>query len=55
MKQRVIKDQLRSVCKVLDVSFNAFFNVDGKPKLEVIRPNRTKTLETGSVGDAHTD
>jgi hypothetical protein len=38
MKQRVIKNQLRSVCKVLKVSFNAFFNDDGLPRLEVFRP-----------------
>jgi len=42
MKQRVIKDQLQSVCKVLHVSFNAFFNVNGLPQLEVFRPNRTR-------------
>jgi hypothetical protein len=42
MKQQEIKDQLHSVCKLLKVSFNGFFNVRGLPHLEVFRPNSTK-------------
>jgi len=42
MEQQVIRDQLHSVCSLLKVSFNAFFNVHGLPQLEVFRPNQTK-------------
>jgi hypothetical protein len=42
MKQQVIRDQLHSVCDLLKVHFNAFFNAEGIPHLEVFPPNRTR-------------
>jgi len=39
MKREMIERRLQSVCDVLDVSFNGFFNNDGKAELKVFRPS----------------